>query len=129
MLKIWKRSWESFKSWLLNSTVQFLWKWAVLAVLFSRQVPNGSHYLFHIFSIIFFKFLKYPTNHFRPHIFDTYYCKDRWCARMAPHLLTVDFFSTEADFFFFLWAFKEFDCRHRNSSDYSTMYYKESLRM
>ena len=27
-----------------------------------------------------------------------------------PHLLMVDFFSS------FLWAFKEFDCRHRNSS-------------
>ena len=28
--------------------------WAGLAVLFSRQLPKGSHYLFHIFSIPYF---------------------------------------------------------------------------
>ena len=39
ILKIWKKSWEPFGSYLLNSTAnpaQFEWKWAVLAVLFSR---------------------------------------------------------------------------------------------
>ena len=30
---------------------QFRLKWAGLAVLFSRQLPNGSHDLVHIFSI------------------------------------------------------------------------------
>ena len=42
---------------MLNSTAnpaQFGWKWAGLAVLFNRQLPNGSHDLFHIFSIFFF---------------------------------------------------------------------------
>ena len=39
ILKIWKKSWEPFGSCLLNSTAnpaQFEWKWAGLAVLFSR---------------------------------------------------------------------------------------------
>ena len=31
--------------------------WAGLAVLFSRQLPNGSHIFFHIFSIIFLSYL------------------------------------------------------------------------
>ena len=30
------------------------WKWAGLAVLFSRQLPNGSHDFFQTFSIYFF---------------------------------------------------------------------------
>ena len=41
-----KKSWELFGSSLLNTTAnpaQFRWKWAGLAVLFSRQLPNGSH--------------------------------------------------------------------------------------
>jgi hypothetical protein len=40
-----KKSWEPFSICLLNSTAnpaQFLWKWAGLAVLFSRQLLNGS---------------------------------------------------------------------------------------
>ena len=39
ILKIWKKTWEPFGSYLLNSTAnpaQFEWKWAGLAVLFSR---------------------------------------------------------------------------------------------
>ena len=39
ILKIWKKSWVPFRSYLLNSTAnpaQFEWKWAGLAVLFSR---------------------------------------------------------------------------------------------
>ena len=38
--------WVPFGSYLLNSTAnpaQFEWKWAGLAVLFSRQIPNISH--------------------------------------------------------------------------------------
>ena len=38
-------SWEPFRICLLNSTAnsaQFWWKWAGLAVLFSRQILNGS---------------------------------------------------------------------------------------
>ena len=45
LLKIWKRSWEPFRSCLLNSTanpVHFHQNWAELAVLFSRQILNGS---------------------------------------------------------------------------------------
>jgi hypothetical protein len=48
----------------LNSTAnsaQFGWKWAGLAVLFSRQLLNGSHDHFDIFSIIFILFFKYET--------------------------------------------------------------------
>ena len=36
--------------------------WAELAVLFSRQLPNGSHDFFHIFSIYFVLFFRYETN-------------------------------------------------------------------
>ena len=59
-----KKSWEPFRICLLNSTAnpaQFGWKWAKLAVLFSRQLLNGSHDLFDIFSIIFIYFFKYET--------------------------------------------------------------------
>jgi hypothetical protein len=38
-IKMKKKSWEPFRSYLLNSTAipaQFEWKWAGLAVLFSR---------------------------------------------------------------------------------------------
>ena len=64
----------------LLSKAQFGWKWAVLAVLFSRQLINSSHNLFHIFSIICFWIIKrYPTNHFCPRIFTTYSWWHRWC--------------------------------------------------
>jgi hypothetical protein len=32
-----------------------------MAVLFSRQLPNGSHDFYHIFNIILFKFFRYET--------------------------------------------------------------------
>jgi hypothetical protein len=41
-----KKSWELFGSYLLNST--FHPNWAGLAVLFSRQLPNGSQDFFFI---------------------------------------------------------------------------------
>ena len=44
-----KKSWEPFRICLLNSTAnpaQFGWKLAGLAVLFSRQILNGSQDLF-----------------------------------------------------------------------------------
>ena len=47
------KSWEPFRSCQLNSTanpVQFWWKWAGLAVLFSRQILNGSQDF--VFSLI-----------------------------------------------------------------------------
>ena len=37
---------------------QFGWKWAELAVLFSKQLPNGPTYIFHIFRIFFLDYLK-----------------------------------------------------------------------
>ena len=46
-----KKNWELFSICLLNSTAnpaQFWWKWAGLAVLFSRQLLNSSHNIFHI---------------------------------------------------------------------------------
>ena len=66
MLKVWKKSWEPFGSCLLKSTAnpaKLGWKWAGLAVLFSRQLPNGSHDFFQTFSI-FFKdyFIKNPQT-------------------------------------------------------------------
>ena len=78
MLKIWKKSWVPFRSYLLNSTanpVQFECKWAGLAVLFS-----STHDFFQIFSIAFFsKKENYPINHFCAHILDAYYFWVRWC--------------------------------------------------
>ena len=56
MLKVWKKSWEPFGSCLLNSTANpahFHPSLAGLAVLFSRQLPNGSHDFFQTFSICF----------------------------------------------------------------------------
>ena len=63
ILKIWKKSWVPFRSYLLNSTAnsaQFEWKWAGLAVLFST---NSTHDFFQIFRICFFKdFIKNPQT-------------------------------------------------------------------
>ena len=43
-----KKLWEPFGRCLLNSTA-IQWKWAGLAVLFSRQLPNGTHNFQHNF--------------------------------------------------------------------------------
>ena len=55
-----------FGSYLLNSTAdsaQFEWKWAGLAVLFSRYLPNGTHDFFQNFRICFIKdFIKNPQT-------------------------------------------------------------------
>ena len=55
-----------FESYLLDSTAnsaQFEWKWAGLAVLFSRYLPNGTHDFFQIFRIGLFKdFIKNPQT-------------------------------------------------------------------
>ena len=55
-----------FGSYLLNSTAdsaQFERKWAGLAVLFSRYLPNGTHDFFQNFRICFFKdFIKNPQT-------------------------------------------------------------------
>ena len=55
-----------FGSYLLDSTAdsaQFEWKWAGLAVLFSRYLPNGTHDFFQNFRICFFKdFIKNPKT-------------------------------------------------------------------
>jgi hypothetical protein len=59
-----KKSWEKFGSCLLNSTANPAkrgWKWAELAVRFSRQRLNGSHIFFQTFSI-FFKDYKNPQT-------------------------------------------------------------------
>ena len=61
-----KKSWEQFGSCLLNSTAnpaKLGSKWAELAVLFSRQLQNGSHDFFQTFSICFFNyFIKNPQT-------------------------------------------------------------------
>ena len=66
MLKVWKKSWEPFGSCLLNSTAnpaKLGWKWAGLAVLFSRYLPNGSHNFFQTFSTDFYHyFIKNPQT-------------------------------------------------------------------
>ena len=55
-----------FGSYLLDSTAdsaQFEWKWAGLAVLFSRYLPNGTHDFFQNFRICFIKdFIKNPQT-------------------------------------------------------------------
>ena len=56
-----KKSWELFGSYLLNSTAnsaRFQSNWAGLAVLFSRQLPNGSHDFFQTFGICFFNYFE-----------------------------------------------------------------------
>ena len=63
---------------------QFRWKWSELAVLFSRQLPKGSHNFSQIFSI-FKNSFKYLRTH-KPQLplhFDTYYSRYRWCARVV----------------------------------------------
>ena len=66
MLKVWKKTWEPFGSCLLNNTAnpaKLGWNWAGLAVLFSRQLPNGSHDFFQTFSIYLFNhFIKNPQT-------------------------------------------------------------------
>ena len=61
-----KKLWEPFGSCLLNSTAnpaKLRWKWAGLAVLFCRQLPNGSHNFFQTFSISFKDgFIKNPQT-------------------------------------------------------------------
>ena len=54
-LKIWKKSWVPFGSYLPNSTANpthFHLNWAESAVLFSRQLPNGTHNFFSTFYFI-----------------------------------------------------------------------------
>jgi hypothetical protein len=54
MLKVWKKSWEPFGSCQLNieaNPAHFHLSLAGLAVLFSRQLLNGSHNFFQTFSI------------------------------------------------------------------------------
>ena len=44
-------------------SAQFEWKWAGLAVLFSRYLPNGTHDFFQNFRIYFIKdFIKNPQT-------------------------------------------------------------------
>ena len=59
-----KKSWEPFGICLLKSTANlahFHPNWAGLTVLFSRQIPNSSHYFFSLTGIIFLKFFGYET--------------------------------------------------------------------
>ena len=66
MLKFLKKLWKQFGSCLLNSTAnpaKLVWKWAGLAALFIRQLPNGSHDFFQTFSTSFFNhFIKNPQT-------------------------------------------------------------------
>ena len=51
ILKVWKKSWEPFRIYQLTSTANsahFHPNWAGLAVLFSRQLLNGSQDLFFV---------------------------------------------------------------------------------
>ena len=66
MLRVWKKSWEPFRSCLPNSTANpahFHPSLAGLAVLFGRQLPNGSYNFFQTFSIHFSNyFMKIPQT-------------------------------------------------------------------
>ena len=70
ILKIWKKSWVPFGSFLLNSTANtahFHSNWAELAVLLSRQILNGSQIFFLFifwFSFIFLN-MEYIETHAR----------------------------------------------------------------
>ena len=70
-----KKSWEAFRICLLNitaNTAQFWRKWAGLAVLFSRQLLNGSQDFFFLLNIlILIYFLKYETIETHAHAFLT----------------------------------------------------------
>ena len=60
-----KKLWEPFGSYLLNSSANpahFHPSWAVLAVLFSRQLLNGSQDFFFRFDIYFFKYKTIETH-------------------------------------------------------------------
>ena len=49
--------------WMKNGVIWCGWKWAGLAVLFSRQLPNGFQDFFQTFSIYFLNyFIKYPQT-------------------------------------------------------------------
>ena len=78
MLKIWKKSWEPFGSCLLNPD-HFHQNWAGLAVLSSRQPPNGSYNFFHIFSTILSKFFRHETIETHALAFLTHYFSYRGC--------------------------------------------------
>ena len=59
-----KKVLEPFGSCLLNSTASpahFHPNWAGLPLLFSKQIPNGSHDFSYIFTIFFFSFFRYQT--------------------------------------------------------------------
>ena len=59
-----QKSWELFRSSLLNSTANpanFHPNWAGLTVLFSRQLLNGSQVFFFILIFSFYLFFKYKT--------------------------------------------------------------------
>ena len=59
-----KKMWEPFGSYLLNSTANpahFHPNWTGLAVLFSRQLLNGSQDFFCFNILIFIYFFKYKT--------------------------------------------------------------------
>jgi hypothetical protein len=63
ILKMWKKLWKPFGSKLLNNTspknpAQFGWKWAGLAVLFSRQFLNVFRFFFHFNILIFIDFFE-----------------------------------------------------------------------
>ena len=80
MLKWKKKCGSCYGSCLLNSTAnpaQFGWKWAGLALLFSRQHSNNSHDFFHTFSIIF----RYETIETQAIAFLTHISLaiHRWC--------------------------------------------------
>ena len=66
MLNVWKKSWEPFWNCLLNSPANpahFPSNRAGLAVLFSRELLNGTHDFFQIFRICLFNhFIKNPQT-------------------------------------------------------------------
>ena len=101
ILKFWKKSWVPFGRYLINSTAdsaQFEWKWAGLAVLFSRQLPNGSHNFFSISQDIFFNnFIKNPqttiTLTFLTHIISSIGGVKNHASLTWQILATIQFFS------------------------------------
>ena len=65
ILKIWKKSWAPFGSYLLNSTANpahFHQNWAGLAVLFSRQILKRLPGFFLLFNILIFIYVSKYEN-------------------------------------------------------------------
>ena len=93
MLKIWKKLWEPFRSCLLNTTAnpaQFRWKWAGLAMLFSRQLPNGAYQYLNICNMQFNTITKTTSSL-------SVSWQINFCTSICAKIYLIIYFNTEKD--------------------------------